>query len=262
MLCPAFVVLRAMNDASSSRATLLSRAWPTLSLHLPHRQRGLSCKLYLDLRLNMYQISNTNTRRPPFSQVATEIKHIFNTLSEKQFFTFSYIENSSSELSTISMSFTTYCPLIRFSFLLLHAVFITRSLPQGNLRILPEWNDSTGYHAKLYSRRPTFHATSRGKQTSSGISEGLESGTRCFASNICIERREERCCRQRYRSRREQTRQLSEARWDCLEQEVAKPIRKWDLVLRCLQRHVQLFSWRGEIEMFWAPLSIHCRTCF
>ncbi|KAL7430449.1 hypothetical protein ACHAXH_002474 [Discostella pseudostelligera] len=28
-------------------------------------------------------------------QVATEIKHIFNTLSEKQFFTFSYIENSS-----------------------------------------------------------------------------------------------------------------------------------------------------------------------
>ncbi len=34
---------------------------------------------------------------------------MFNTLSEKQFFTFSYIENSSSELSMTSNSFITLC---------------------------------------------------------------------------------------------------------------------------------------------------------
>ncbi len=39
-----FVILRVMNDVSSSLVTLLSNECPTSSLLLPHRQRGPLCK--------------------------------------------------------------------------------------------------------------------------------------------------------------------------------------------------------------------------
>ena len=50
-----------------------------------------------------------------FRQVANEIRNIFNTLSEKQFFTFSYIENSSSELSYL-------CPMLLFALASVHVL--------------------------------------------------------------------------------------------------------------------------------------------
>ena len=58
----------------------------------------------------------TYYRLLPYRQVATEIKNTFNTLSEKQFFTFSYIENSNSELSTMSYHVVTLCRHINSHF--------------------------------------------------------------------------------------------------------------------------------------------------